>query len=206
MSIYRKIYDNLVASRSNLKEEWEHKVIQLQRHRIQPGHQGGEYIEDNCTYLTLREHVIAHYLLWKIHKHSGDYRAYKMMSGIDAPFSEHSEYTKSKLSESHKGVPLSKEHCRRISEGQTGRTPGFGGKKHSEETKRKMSEASTGREQSEVQRKKLSNSRKKLNGSWVTDEYRKNMAEVVRGRKHSEETKQKMKDAWAKRKAAKAAL
>jgi hypothetical protein len=206
MSIYTRIYNNLVKTRSDLKEEWENRSNVLQRHRVLPGHQGGKYVEDNCTYLTLREHIIAHYLLWKIHRNPGDYKAYKMMSGIDTPFSKHSEYTKKRLSKSHKGVLLSEEHRRKISEGQRGRIPGFGDKKHSDETKRKMSESQKGREITKKHRENLSNSRKKLNGSWVTEEYRKNMANIVRGRKHSEETKRKMKDAWAKRKAAKAAL
>jgi len=203
MNIYTRIYDNLVAASSNLKEEWENSTNVLQRHRILPGHQGGKYVEDNCTYLTLREHIIAHYLLWKIHRNPGDYRAYKMMSGIDVPFSEHSEYTKKRLSESHKGIPLSAEHRRKISEGQMGRMPGFGGKKHSEETRRKMSESQKGREITKKHRENLSNSRKKLNGSWVTEEYRKNMANIVRGRKHTEETKRKMREAHIKRRAAK---
>jgi len=40
---------------------------------------GGDDIEDNYTYLTVREHQIAHYLLWKIHGNINDLRAMHML-------------------------------------------------------------------------------------------------------------------------------
>jgi hypothetical protein len=152
--MYKEIYDKLVTSRFHLVTEWKNNKT-LYRHRIKPGHQGGEYIDSNCTYLTLREHIIAHYLLWKINGHLGDYRAYKCMSGVKIPFIKHSEYTKQKISKSHKKVSLSIEHRKRISDGQKGRIGGFNGKKHNKETIKKMKDSKKGKPMSEEAKVKL---------------------------------------------------
>ena len=40
---------------------------------------GGSDVENNYTYLTVREHIIAHFLLWKIHKNPNDLRSMKML-------------------------------------------------------------------------------------------------------------------------------
>jgi hypothetical protein len=209
--MYRKIYDKLVVSRSHLIEEWKNNKT-LYRHRIKPGHQGGVYVDDNCTYLTLREHIIAHYLLWKINGHPGDYRAYKWMSGLETPFAEHSEYTKQKLSKSHKGVPLSEEHRKRISDGQRGRVGGFKGKKHTKETIEKMRVSQQGKPMSEEAKAKLSATRKKLshiinpkknlgNGMLGKKHHVKTL-EKMRGQKRSVETRERLKLAWVRRREA----
>ena len=199
MSFYKKIYDKLTKSRKILKEEWKTNP-DIFRHRILPGHQGGTYIDTNCTYLTIREHIISHYLLWRINKNHGDYRSYKMMAGIDVPFSGHSEYTKQQISKSHQDIPLSKEHREKISIGQLGRVGGFNGKKHTEETIQKMKRAQKGRIITDDVKKKLSIVRKSNNAVYQTDEYRQKMSESKKGKNHSEETRRKMKEAWAKRK------
>jgi hypothetical protein len=207
--MYKEVYDKLVNTRSHLITEWKRDKL-LFRHRIKPGHQGGEYTDDNCTYLTLREHIIAHYLLWKINGNSGDYRAYKWMSGVEIPFCEHSEYVKQKMSKSHRGTPLSKEHKRRISEGQKGRVGGFKGKKHTKETIKKMSDFKKGKSMSEEAKAKLSETRKKhshiinpkknLGDGMLGKNHSEETLEKMRGQKRSEETKEKMKLAWLKRK------
>ena len=51
----------------------------LHRHHILPVHAGGTDEPHNFTYLTVREHIIAHYLLWKIHKNPNDLRSMKML-------------------------------------------------------------------------------------------------------------------------------
>lgn len=40
---------------------------------------GGDNTDKNFTYLTPREHVIAHFLLWKIHKNPNDLRSMHML-------------------------------------------------------------------------------------------------------------------------------
>lgn len=75
---YYNIYHKLCKSKKNLKEYYG-PGSGLHRHRIKPGHAGGEYTEDNVTYLTPREHVIAHYLLWKIYSNPNDLRSMNML-------------------------------------------------------------------------------------------------------------------------------
>ncbi len=78
MSIYFRIYHNLCQSRKQLKDSWVHGS-NLHRHHITPVHSGGLDVEENYTYLTLREHQIAHFLLWKINRMLNDLRSMKML-------------------------------------------------------------------------------------------------------------------------------
>ena len=55
------------------------KGSNLHEHHIKPRHVGGTDDKENLTYLTIREHIIAHYLLWKIHKNPNDLRSMKML-------------------------------------------------------------------------------------------------------------------------------
>ena len=75
---YYNIYLKLCESRKILKEKYG-RGSGLHAHRIIPGHTGGEYNHDNITYLTPREHQIAHYLLWKIYKNPNDLRSMYML-------------------------------------------------------------------------------------------------------------------------------
>lgn len=79
MSIYHTIYHNLCSRNVNKKCLWEQKENGLHRHHIIPKHSGGLDSEDNFTYLTVREHIIAHYLLWKINGNINDLRSMKML-------------------------------------------------------------------------------------------------------------------------------
>jgi hypothetical protein len=76
--MYTEIYYNLCSIKSKIKEEWT-AGSNLHRHHIIPKHNGGLDEETNFTYLTIREHVIAHYLLWKIYKNPNDLRAMYML-------------------------------------------------------------------------------------------------------------------------------
>ena len=157
MSIYTSIYDNLVTSKKHLKEEWKPVNSGLERHRIIPEHAGGTYVDSNCTYLTHREHIIAHWLLWKIHGDLEDKSAWKMMKGTTffppRLGKKHSEETKRKMSDAAKGKPKSEETKGKMSEAAKG-------KPKSEETKRKMSDANYGKKLSEETKRKLSETRK----------------------------------------------
>lgn len=75
---YLSVYNNLCSSRSQLKEHWT-SGSGLHRHHIIPRHMGGEDTDENFTYLTPREHVIAHFLLWKIYKNPNDLRSMHML-------------------------------------------------------------------------------------------------------------------------------
>jgi hypothetical protein len=78
MGIYRQIYYRLCESKKQSKEQHV-PGSGLHKHHIIPKHSGGSDDEDNFTYLSVREHIIAHFLLWKIHGNPNDLRAMKML-------------------------------------------------------------------------------------------------------------------------------
>ena len=81
---YLYVYNNLCSSRSQLKQYWL-PGSGLHRHHILPRHAGGDDSEENFTYLTLREHTIAHFLLWKIYKNPNDLRSMHMLGAELTP-------------------------------------------------------------------------------------------------------------------------
>ena len=76
--LFINIYTNLCESRKSNKEFYKPKSG-LHRHHITPVHSGGSDDESNLTYFTVREHIIAHYLLWKINKDPNDLRSMHML-------------------------------------------------------------------------------------------------------------------------------
>jgi len=78
MSIYCSIYHNLCEDRKKLKQLYI-PYSNLHRHHIIPKHSGGLDMLNNFTFLTVREHIIAHFLLWKIYRNPNDLRAMKML-------------------------------------------------------------------------------------------------------------------------------
>ena len=75
---YYTLYNKLCQSRKCNKIKYK-KGSGLHKHHIIPKHNGGNDDISNLTYLTIREHIIAHFLLWKIHKLPNDLRAMKML-------------------------------------------------------------------------------------------------------------------------------
>lgn len=76
--MFKQIYYNLCVSKSRIKEHWK-SGSNLHRHHITPKHSGGADDESNFAYLTIREHILAHYLLWKIYKNPNDLRSMYML-------------------------------------------------------------------------------------------------------------------------------
>jgi len=74
---YSKIYDNICNRGKQRKFSILGEIYH--NHHIIPKHCGGTNDSENITYITLREHIIAHYLLWKLHKNVNDLRALKML-------------------------------------------------------------------------------------------------------------------------------
>ena len=81
MTLSSIIYYNLCETRRQLKSAYK-RGSNLHRHHIVPIHNGGNDVEENCTYLNIREHKIAHYLLWRIYGMVNDLRAFHMLGGI----------------------------------------------------------------------------------------------------------------------------
>jgi hypothetical protein len=142
------------------------------KHHIVPRHMGGTDDPSNLIELTVEEHAEAHRKLYEEHGHIEDYCAWKGLSGqigkeeiirllMDPTGRVHTEETKKKMSEAHKGKPkhtpeskqkisevrkgksLSEEHRSKISKSLEGNTRMIG-KKLSEETKQKLSAAGKG--------------------------------------------------------------
>lgn len=74
----KNIYDQLCESRKANKIKYG-PGSGLHRHHIIPKHSGGEDDESNYTYLTVREHIISHYLLWRIYRNVNDLRSMHML-------------------------------------------------------------------------------------------------------------------------------
>ena len=133
---------------------------------------GGSDDPSNLVELTVEEHAEAHRKLWEQYGNIKDYCAWKGLSGqigkeeiirllMDPTGRVHTEETKQKISQSHKGKPkhteeskeklrqfrtgmkLSEEHKAKISKSLIGNTR-MVGKKLSDETKQKLSEAGKG--------------------------------------------------------------
>lgn len=78
MGIYSSLYYSLCETRRQLKESWG-PGSNLHQHHILPKHMGGNDDDQNLTYLSVREHIVAHFLLWKMHRNPNDLRAMKML-------------------------------------------------------------------------------------------------------------------------------
>ena len=84
MSIYFNTYHNLCEYGKSKKDQYK-KYSGLHRHHIIPVHSGGTDDDSNFTYLTTKEHTIAHFMLWKINKNPNDLRSMKMLGGNLTP-------------------------------------------------------------------------------------------------------------------------
>jgi hypothetical protein len=142
------------------------------KHHIVPRHMGGSDDPSNLIELTVEEHAEAHRKLWEQYGNIKDYCAWKGLEGtigkeeivrllMDPTGRVHTEETKQKISQSHKGklkhteeskeklrqfrtgMKLSEEHKAKISKGLEGNT-NMVGRKLSEDTKKKISEAGKG--------------------------------------------------------------
>lgn len=84
MSIYSTLYTSICQSGLLQKENYL-PLSGLHKHHIVPKHAGGLDTEENYTYLTVREHIAVHFLLWKINKNPNDLRAMKMLGAKITP-------------------------------------------------------------------------------------------------------------------------
>ena len=150
----------------------------------------------NGTYLTARQHFIAHWILWKTFPSSKMSTAFwGMCNGWGKTQKTNSKiYEKIKIDNSLKaskwmtGKKASEETKEKMSKSKRGKNnPMYGsnqsginapmyGRKHTEETKEKMSKSNTG----------------KNLGNKLSKETKEKIGNASRGRKHTEETKEKI--------------
>lgn len=75
---YRKHYENLVNTRKSLHRNRSDEE-QYECHHITPRSMGGDNKNSNLVLLTPREHLLAHWLLWRIHQNAVMARAFFAM-------------------------------------------------------------------------------------------------------------------------------
>lgn len=168
--------------------------------------------KENLVSLSCGEHFLAHYYLWKctnigyrrytsrpvvcMYKKSLKYITDEIAELIASEWKQldlsHSEETRKKLSESHKGKNLSEETKRKLSESHKGKSTWNKGKHFSEETRKKISGSLKGKHLSEETKQKLSEARKGKKCGPHSEETRKKISEAHKGKHHSEEHKRKL--------------
>ena len=163
---YQKIYKDLIQT-AQLRPDISILNGYTEMHHILPKSMGGSDNKDNLVKLTAREHFIAHWLLWRIHKNKAMAFAFHSMSVKSTSTKERYynsrgyEIARKAMSESLKGTFQSEEHKNKISESLKGNLRKKG-KKLSEESKNKISQIKKGnknclgRKLSEETKKKIS--------------------------------------------------
>jgi len=177
-----------------------------EKHHIMPRSMGGGDEPSNIIVLTLRQHYIAHWMLWKTYGGkmavAFDYmngikkygyrltgRTIKLLSeDVSKRRSERpvSDATKEKQRQAKLGRKLSPEHIEKVRLASTGRFV-------SEETKRKVSEGKKGISTRGTGWQQSQETRNKIRQAQV------GALNHMHGRKHSMETRMKMQLAHAKR-------
>ena len=77
---WTSIYDNLIQ-RAKSESRTKSNETYYERHHIIPKYMNGSDDEENLVLLTFREHIIAHYLLWRMYGNKEDQIMYQMRSG-----------------------------------------------------------------------------------------------------------------------------
>lgn len=77
---WKGIYDNLI-NKAKAECRTKSSEIYYENHHIIPRHMGGDDTDENLVLLTFREHVLSHYILWRMYKYSGDRLMFLMRSG-----------------------------------------------------------------------------------------------------------------------------
>jgi hypothetical protein len=190
---YQLHYDLLISSRKNrLLEEG----VYYEKHHIIPKSMGGSNDPDNIIKLTLREHFIAHLLLWRIHRNRQMASAFVYMTGnmrkqnyvISSRMYEEVKLAASfSAKERLTGIPKTEEHKRNMAlarERMSDEDKNKISKKISDALKGRPSKLK-GRPMQDESKTKISNA---LKGKYLGKET------WMKGKKHSEESKQKLRE------------
>ena len=130
---YQKLYDAIIQDAIESPKPEQYKEL----HHIVPKCLGGSDDKENIVELTARQHYLAHWLLYKIHRSSKLVHAWHGMSRIG-------KGQESRRQNSHLFEYAKKERNKLLSENSKGENNWFYGKKHSEETRKKQSEVKKG--------------------------------------------------------------
>lgn len=131
---YSKIYNELITDAvQNPKLD-----VYKETHHIIPKCLGGSDLPENLVRLTARQHYLAHWLLYKIHRTSSLVHAWHNMSRVG-------KGQQDRTVNSHLFEYCKKERRKKMSEQYSGKGNNFYGKTHNEETKRRLSEIHSGK-------------------------------------------------------------
>ena len=131
---YKKIYDNLIQDAINNPKLDDYK----EKHHIVPICMGGSDDLLNLVKLTARQHYLAHWLLYKIHKTSSLVHAWHSMSRIGVGQEKRSV-------NAHLFEYCKKERSKILSEKTKGKGNNFYGKMHTDKTRKIISEKNLGK-------------------------------------------------------------
>lgn len=145
-------YPKEVVSGRNLHHKFLRSFSRLEKTEI-------DNDSDNLVSLSEGDHFLVHYYLWKCTK-----PGFRRQTGFPVRFmyKKAEKYLTDDIAEliakewTCKGIPLSDETKKKMSESRKGRLGPMKGKHHSEETKRKMAEVHKGESRSEETKRKLS--------------------------------------------------
>lgn len=179
-----------IGSSSHIDDRWRKHCDLLRRgkhHSIILQNHVNKYGLNDLTYTIIESFVLitTYDLLLREQEYISRLEPYFNVERIVKilPHKKHSEETKRKISESHRGIRPSKETRKKQSESAKRRPPNRKGQKHSDETKKKLSEINIGRKLSDETKAKL---------------------RITNKRNHTQETKEKLSkivtEWWARRK------
>jgi hypothetical protein len=171
---YSKIYNDLIES-AKLRPNLPLLNGYTEKHHIIPRSMGGSNSKDNIVSLTAREHFVAHWLLWRIHRNK------EMAFAFSCMFRNNRKNIRS--NKRYWNGRAFQEAKEAMAESLKGRT----GVKHTEEAKQKIAQSKIGKKASSETREKLSNYAKNRN-----PEHREKIAKSSIGRKASKETLKKL--------------
>lgn len=127
---YKLIYDKLIASGSKEKFPLSHG------HHIIPKHIGGTDDEWNFVFLTVRQHALAHRLLWKIDGRWQDKVAWQGLSGRISC----EETISAVIANSNRNRVWTEQQREKLSMAKRGKPGNTLGTKRSDEARKKLSE------------------------------------------------------------------
>jgi hypothetical protein len=163
---YEKHYNNLIETRKNrplIDGEY------YENHHIIPRSMGGTNDKENLIKLTAREHFIAHWLLWRIHRNHVMARAFFLMASGISSTGKRMVYSSIAYSEAKHAKSLAVSALNRIIKK---------GHIKSEETLKKISDALKGKSKSEEHKKKIGDA---LKGKNKSEEHKKKLSEAFKG-------------------------
>jgi len=202
---YSKIYNQLIANR---KLNVHSDDIFTEKHHIIPKSHGGSDSIDNIVALSAREHFIAHWLLWRIHRDKAMAFAFNVMCWNTYGNRYKNSYAFAEARKANRdnlvGRTISTETRDKLSKSMKGRPSPLKGKKASDATKEKLRVKAKvtglmhigntyvlGRKHTEDAKAKMSS---KAKGRIVSEETKAKIKESKRGIVHSVETKLKMSE------------